>query len=214
MRYCFSWVAAGVLSVAAIAGCGGDGGSTPTPTSNQTPGFTPATDNGSPEPSPKVEPVPERSGDEALDAIIEGFMQHDTKPLLPLLRYSVIPCEKTPGLGGPPLCRPDQEPGTPVEVMPVAGCEQSYPKPHEFEQALATFVTADLYGVYRAPDGLTFDGDYMLLVSMPRPDNADQQIATEVIVKDGRIAAVDQTCALTPEETVEQDGLGEPLYVP
>ena len=214
MRHHLSLLAGVVLAAAVFAGCGGGVGSTPTPTPDQTAGFTPATDDGSPEPSPKVEPVPDRTGDEALDAIIEGFVQRDSKPLLPLLRYSVIPCETAPGLGGPPVCRADQEPGTPVEVMPVSGCELQYQKPHEFEQMLGTLAGKDLYGVYSAPDGLSFGGDYVILLSMPRPDDPTQQIATEVIVKDGRIAAVDQTCALTPEEAIEQDGLGEPIYTP
>jgi len=213
LRHYLSLIAGAVLAAAVFAACGGDSGSTPTPT--EPPGFTPAIDDGSPEPSPKVEPVPDRTGDEALDAIIQGFLQHDTKNLLlPNLRYSVLPCGVEPGMGGSPPCRADQETGTPVEVMPFSACEFGYYRPHEFELILAEFAQQDLYGVFAATPEVRFPGDYVLILVKPMPDDPALEIASEVTVKEGRIVGVHASCVLTAEELVQEHHLGEPIYTP
>ena len=206
--------AAAVALATFAAACDGDSGSTPTPTPNQTPGFTPATDDVSPEPSPKVEPVPERTGIADLDAIIEAFILHDIKSLLPHLRYEVLPCGLTPGMGGSPPCRADQEVGAAVEVMPYSACEFGYYRPHEFEAFFAPFLQQDIYGVYSATTEVRFPGDYVLVLTRSRPDDPSLQIAMEVTVKDGRIVGVYSGCPLTPEELVQEHGLKEPLYAP
>ena len=171
----------------------------PTPTRQFT--LTPASKDGA--------SVPERTGIVDLDAIIEGFVSHDTKPLLSLLRYTTVPCTHAGGLGGPPACRPDQEEGTPVERMPVSSCELEWRPPHEFERTLASLVMADIYGVYRATSEVYFTGDYVIVLSDP-----EMTIGTEVVIEDGRIVAVDFSCVLPPEELVELHGLDEALFRP
>jgi hypothetical protein len=215
MKHRLPLILAAVALAAFAAACDGDNGSTPTPSPDQTPGFTPAADDGSPAPSPKVEPVPERTGDEALDAIVEGFLRHDTKNLLlPNLRYSVLPCGVEPGMGGSPPCRADQETGAPVEVMPFSACEFGYYRPHEFEPILAEFAQQNLYGVFAATPEVRFPGDYVLILVRPRPDDPSMEIASEVTVEEGRIVGVHASCVLTPEDLVQEHHLGEPIYAP
>ena len=195
-----------VLLAALALACGESGNGTVTP-SAESPTLAV---------SPKVSEVPERTGVVELDAIIEGFMLHDTKTLLPHLRYSVLPCGVEQGMGGSPPCRPDQSPGTPVEVMPFSGCEFGYYRPHEFALILAEVVQDSLYGVYRATPDVRFPGEYVIVLFRESvdPEMEPPVIAIEVSVDEGRIVGVNATCFLTPEEAVEMHGLGEPLFLP
>jgi hypothetical protein len=205
-------MAGAVLVAAVFAACGdGDGGAPqPTSTAGRTP--TPAV---SAKPSPGQGAVGRYTGEPDLDAIIEGFLQHDAKNLLlPNLRYSVLPCGVEPGMGGSPSCRADQETGTPVEVMPFSACEFGYYRPHEFEPILAEFAEQDLYGVFAATPEVRFPGDYVLILVKPRPDDPSLEIASEVTVEEGRIAGVHASCVLTAEELVQEHHLGEPIYTP
>jgi hypothetical protein len=193
-----------VLLAALALACGESGNGTGTPSAESP---TPAV-------SPKVPEVPERTGIAELDAIIDGFVFSGTKPLWPLLRYTILPCTHAGGLGGPPGCRPDQEEGTAVEVMPVSTCELELLRPHEFERRLTGLVEQDIYGVYQATPEVRFPGDYVIVLTQPQADDPAKGMATDVIVKDGRIVGVDFSCVLTPEEAVELHELEEPLFLP
>jgi hypothetical protein len=207
-----------VFALFAIA-CGGDGQSPaagPTPTSTEssrspTPthdaiGFSPAP------PEDKERQVPERTGIAELDAIVDAFVVRSNKALLPLLHYSVIPCSHTTGIGGPPLCRPDQPEDATVEVMPVSSCELELHRPHEFEKVLVPLVERDLYGVYRSSPEVRFPGDYVIVLSAPL--STDGEAGTEVVIEDGRIVGVDFSCIVPPDDLVEMHQLGEPLFLP
>lgn len=205
-----------VVVVAAIAVACGDGDSapaspSPAPGDGETPAPTATFVLGD-----KERQVPERTGIAELDAIIDGFVLHDTKTLLPHLRYQMLPCTKTSGIGEQPKCRADQEQGAPVEVMPVSTCELELLRPHEFEQRLTGLVQDDLYGVYRATPDLRFPGEYVIVLSRESgdPETEPPVIAIEASVDEGRIVGVNATCFLTPEEAVEMHGLGEPLFLP
>jgi hypothetical protein len=202
------------LAVLALAACGDSDADSPTPTPTPPAGFTPAIDEGSPEPSPKVEPVPERTGVEELDPIIEAFILQDMKSLLPQLRYQTLGCGLTPGVGGSPPCRPDQDLGALVDAMPVSACEFGYYLPHEFEAFFAPFLQQEVYGVYEATPQVRFPGDYVIVLTRPRPDDPSLQIAMELTVKDGRVVGVHSGCPATPEELVAEHRLGEPLWAP
>ncbi len=202
--------------VAAIAVACGDGDSAPASPSPAPGGEETKASSPTPVLGDKERQVPERTGIAELDAIIDGFMLHDTKPLWPLLRYTILPCTHAGGLGGPPGCRPDQEEGTPVDVMPFSGCEFGYYRPHEFELILAEVVQDNLYGVYRATPDARFPGEYVIVLfrESADPEMEPPVVAIEVSVDEGRIVGVNATCFLTPEELVEQHGLTEPLFLP
>ena len=198
----------GVLIVAATAmACGEGGGTAATPTQSTARAPTPQV-------SPKAQQVPQRTGIADLDAIIEAFILHDTKSLLPHLRYSVLPCGVEPGMGGSPTCRADQEIGALVEVMPFSACEFGYYRPHEFEPILADLGEQQLHGVFAATPEARFPGDHVLILTKPRPDEPEKEIATEVSVKDGRIVGVYASCVQTAEELVREHKLGEPVWAP
>ncbi len=200
-----------VVVVGAVAvACGDDGDSAPASPSPAPGGEETQASSPTPVLGDKETNIPERTGIAELDAIIDGFVISSTKPLWPLLRYTILPCTHTGGLIGPPGCRPDQEEGTPVEVMPVSTCELELLRPHEFERTLADLVERDLYGVYRTTSEVQFTGGYVIVLS----SGPEMTIGTEVVIEDGRIVGVDFSCALTPEEVVELHGLEEALFVP
>ncbi len=203
-----------VVVVAAVAVACGDGDTAPASPSSAPGGEETQASSPTPVLGDKERQVPERTGIAELDAIIDGFVFSGTKPLWPLLRYTILPCTHAGGLGGPPRCRPDQEEGTPVEVMPVSTCELEWLRPHEFERMLTGLVQDDLYGVYRATPDVRFPGEYVIVLTQPQADDPAKGMATDVIVKDGRIVGVDFSCVLTPEEAVELHDLEEPLFVP
>lgn len=205
-----------VVVVAAIAVSCRDGDSAPASPSPAPGGEETQASSPTPVLGDKETNILERTGIAELDVIIDGFMLHDTKTLLPHLRYSVLLCGVEPGMGGAPLCRPDQETGTPVDVMPFSGCELGYYRPHEFERILAEVVQDDLYAVYRATPDVRFPGEYVIVLSKESvdPETEPPVIAIEVSVDEGRIVGVNATCFLTPEELVEQHGLSERLLLP
>ncbi len=205
-----------VVVIAAVAVACGDGDSAPASPSPAPGGEETQASSPTPVLGDKERQVPERTGIAELDAIIDGFMLHDTKTLLPHLRYETLPCGVEPGMGGSPPCRADQETGTPVDVMPFSGCEFGYYRPHEFELILAEVVQDDLYGVYRATPDVRFPGEYVIVLFRESvdPETEPPVIAIEVSVDEGRIVGVNATCFLTPEEVVEEHGLTEPLFLP
>ena len=205
-----------VVVVAAVAVACGDGDSAPASPSPAPGGEETQASSPTPVLGDKETNIPERTGIAELDAIIDGFVVSSTKPLWPLLRYQTLPCSKTSGIGERPKCRADQDEGAPVEVMPFSGCEFGLYRPHEFERVLADLVEDDLYGVYRATPELRFPGEYVLVLSRESlyPETEPPVIAIEVSVDEGRIVGVNATCFLTPEEAVEMNGLGEPLFLP
>ncbi len=220
MRYAFVLVPLAALLAAA---CGGNG-SPPTLSPTLSPAVVlpsptaePTATAATPTPAPKEVdgPIPLRTGIAELDVIIHGFVEHDTKRLLPLLRYQALPCTtEPPELGWPPLCQPNQEDGTPTEGMPLIGCHIGLIRPHEFEMRLIGLVEQDLYGVYEATPGtpeFRTSGEYVVLLSMPL---SNVTAGTGVVIEDGQIVGVFSGCVASPEELVETHSFGEPLFRP
>jgi hypothetical protein len=59
-----------------------------------------------------------------LDAIIEAMRRQDAQALLALTDFEQVACvAASEGIGGPPLCRPSEAPGTLVAVLTTAQCE-------------------------------------------------------------------------------------------
>ena len=61
---------------------------------------------------------------------------------------------------------------------------------------------------------MRFPGDYVIVLTRPRPDDPSFQIAMEVTVKNGRIVGVYSGCPLTPEGLAQQHKLDEPIWAP
>lgn len=103
------------LPLVVLAACSGDdddtgADSTPEPT----------------EPAVEVPAYPDdkRTGEAALDAVIDAVLGGTAADLFAPAR---VTCDMTTesGMGTPPPCEGDESPGTVVEVLPVAGCDEN-----------------------------------------------------------------------------------------
>ena len=152
-----------------------------------------------------------------LDALI--LTQHrGQNPFLSRARYGWAICGYSEGFRDNPIvqnpqCIEDEEPGTPVEVLPVFNCAiENYRRQDIEEYSLVS--EHDLYAVY--PDNGRFPalGGYVLIFEMPATDGA--AVATSLIVdEDGYILAVDHGCSLiTPKQVVERRGLTDAVLAP
>lgn len=150
------------------------------------------------------------TGNSELDALSTALRLHDADVLRPFIRLQAIPCITTPeGIGAPPLCRPDEPPGTRVAVLPTSTCESAYVRDDELEVTLQAIAEAELYAVYAQRTG---DTEFVMILSREAPEF---DVAIKVPVKNGRITSVNFTCVLTPEEALEnvppEDILAGPL---
>ncbi len=81
-----------------------------------------------------VYPLETRTGWPDLDLIIDAVLKHDFEALRGLTRYTQVGCTHFEGLGGPPLCQPDEAEGEIVEVVPFLGPgEGSHQRREEYE---------------------------------------------------------------------------------
>ena len=137
------------------------------------------------------------TGNSELDALSEGFRLHDADVLRPFVRLQAIRCITTPeGIGAPPLCRPDEEAGARVAVLPISTCESEYVREDELDATLQALAEAELYAVYAERMG---DPEFVMVLSR---EAAESDTAVEVHIKHGRITSINFTCALTPEEAL------------
>ena len=84
-----------------------------------------------------------------VDQAITAIMENDLKSRRNLVRYSTVRCtHELLGMGGPPVCEPDQEEGTLLEKFPIMGHEGQLIDPAAIDGVL-TFRARELYGAYR-----------------------------------------------------------------
>ena len=148
----------------------------------------------------------ERTGIDAVDAIIAAALSGDARALEEMVRYSSIPCEAPPrSLGGPPECEPGEAPGTRVDVLPVAQCEGYFLRGDQVGEPLRTLVSSEpsLYAVFRAPDSWE-RGEYAVVFSVQGPEQLI--FGQELVIEDGRLVLVKFGCAQTAAQLVESAG--------
>lgn len=149
---------------------------------------------------------PERTGIDAVDAIVAAALSGDARALEETVRYSSIPCEAPPrSLGGPPECEPGEAQGTKVDVLPVAQCEGHFLRGEQVGESLKTLVLSEprLYAVYRAPKSWE-RGEYAVVFSVQGPERA--AFGQSLVIEDGRLVEVDFGCAETAAGMVESAG--------
>jgi Tol biopolymer transport system component len=156
-----------------------------------------------------------RTGIEDVDAIIDAVESRDSRVLRHLLQFTPIACTANLlGLGGPPLCRPDEADGTIVDAFPVASCEGLYLRPDEMDGLLDSLTVGQLslYAVYVPKAGSWPGGDYVAVFA--RPVSQAGVIAEEVFITDGRIVGVGDGCGVAPEATVQDDRFDRVILPP
>ena len=147
LRTLLAFTTVAVVSVALVA-CTRDGDEDATaepivPTAVLTLTASPAPTEAPPNPQGE----PRRTGDPALDVIIEAVEARDIEALVPLVQYTTVGCTTADGLGGPPKCEEDVAEGTEFTMFPVSSCEGGWTR--YGVQSVADFAhrTVGLWGV-------------------------------------------------------------------
>lgn len=152
-------------------------------------------------------PLQTTTGVDAVDKVLAAVANDDTDALRSLARYTVAPCTTAEGLGGPPKCRPDEEEGTLLEVLPFLGSEGSFIRKSEIGNWPGIQASA-VYAVYRVSGGAPVEeyypsGEYAIVFLGP-PD----QDAVSVRIGNGGIVRIDSLFDTSPEAlkiTIERD---------
>lgn len=148
-----------------------------------------------------------------LDAVIDAIRSGNMEALRPLIAYSQFACSpEGQVITGQPECRPGERDQQLVEVFRYTACEGQYLRPDEIDMALSILAGTALYAVFPAPQDDMYDSEYVAVVSDRSPDRTN--LAWEVEIAGGRIAAFRFSCAGTPEQLIESRGLTEPLLAP
>ena len=206
-------VLAAICALALLTACDSDGGGSSTPTVEATPtaGVTATTSpspevtptpTSTPEATPTSAPGPRRTGNPALDTIIEAVAANDVNTLVTLLRTEEVegrgPADSSQ-IGSPPLCEDEDVPlGTILTVATGTQCE-GYLTTHIRELIERWVENQDgLYGVDPTSRGtrLVFHGRLGGL-------NAGKTLS----ISDGEITAVGFGCAQPAEEMVSPSDL-------
>ena len=145
-----------------------------------------------------------RTGIEGVDSVVDAVVSGDLEMLRRLLRFTSISCEVNPlGIGAPPGCRLGEADGTPVDALPMAQCEGFYVRADEIDTTLESLTSGDasLYAVYLEAPGSWPPGDYVAVLSRNSPTLGE--VGQQLVIADGRLVGVVESCGLTPEQMVE-----------
>lgn len=200
-----------LLVASVFSGCDDGGELAPSP--------TPTVDVGTPEPlddtsMPTAPASPDatqgagearRTGDPALDAIIEAVEERDIATLSGLLEYQEIGCTEASGMGGPPKCEEGQEAGDISRVFPFVACHASWTETPA--QLLGQFVNAvrGTYAVLETSTGFTLRGEWPAadtLIVFHYGDQQPQEVqgaGARLHIANGRVVAWFGGCGDPPE---------------
>ena len=155
-----------------------------------------------------------RTGIEGVDAVIDAVESRDSRVLRHFIKFTPIACTTNKlGLGGPPLCRPDEAEGSVVDAFPIHSCEGHYLRPDETDRLpdSLTVEQLSLYAVYIPKAGWWPSADYVAIFSRPVPGVGF--MAEEVFITDGWIVGTGDSCGVGIEVVV-QDGQFDKVILP
>ena len=193
----------------AFAACGGDDDAS-TPTATRAASSTPAS-------SPTAPPVPD-----VVRTVADAVRRRDVAALQQFVQYDPVPCTTAPpaGPGGPPLCRPGEADGTPVDVVQLASCESFYARPDEAHPELFELdAAAPFAGAYRLPDDSQVirvwpAAEYAVLGERPR--QPDVVLLVQYLVDDRGIVGIENVCGGFSDvaQFVRESHYGAPVIAP
>lgn len=92
-----------------------------------------------------------KTGIEDVDNVLAAVASGNSEALHALIRYTVAPCTKADGLGGPPKCREGEAEGTLLEVLPFIGSEGGHMRKDEISTWQGVGAER-VYAVYRVSE--------------------------------------------------------------
>lgn len=128
-----------------------------------------------------------------LDQVIGTAVTGTDIDLAAITGYSRVACEAAPADASvAPACRPSEDAGTQVEVLPAFNCARTWVRPEQVPDAYREALAGDrhiLTSAYRpVPLTLGIEADYVAVIL------TGDATAAALFVKDGRIVAVERAC--------------------
>lgn len=118
---------------------------------------------------PAMQPPGATSGYPLVDAIVDAVVTQDVARLRQQIETMSLPCQRAPGIGGPPSCsiKPGAQPNTNIEVFPTSTCEGE----HVLVDSLPTILPR-LYLTLKAPGVNNVPLRLYAVVAGPREQSA------------------------------------------
>jgi hypothetical protein len=138
---------------------------------------------------------------EELRVVVDALFAGDPELIEELLRFTDVACVEVPDeLGGPPVCPSGVANGSPLEAMPLAGCEGGYALPNQLEPTVQALSTPgeDVLAIYHYLQPSyqpLFAGDFVVVHTVGGAQ-APQYVGA-VFVGDGGISGVFSGCETT-----------------
>lgn len=138
-----------------------------------------------------------RTGIPEVDAVIDAVLAQDAGTLRSLVQLRPVECiDPGPAELGALFCEEGETPGTAVDVLPAASCENHYTRAEELDVLLQFSPSTRLYAVYRAGE------EYRVVVSQQAVEDGPL-FGVTVGVEAGRITYIDFGCGQTPAQIVQ-----------
>jgi len=142
-------------------------------------------------------PAATRTGIPEVDAVIDALLTQDAATLRSLVQLRPVECiAPGPAELGALFCEEGETPGTAIDVLPAASCENHYTRAGELDVLLQFSPSTRLYAVYRAGE------EYRVVVSQQAVEDGPL-FGVTVGVEAGRITYVDFGCGQTPAQIVQ-----------
>jgi hypothetical protein len=140
---------------------------------------------------PTEDPAAGRTGIPELDRIIEIVLAGNPDAVRSLIQFTQTACTNIEGLGGPPKCLANEEPGTPIEVLPFLGPEGHFIRKADI-QTWDGLQASQLFAAYQVSDQAYTDvnypaGEYALVFI----GGLENQTSLTLQVRGGRIVRID-----------------------
>ena len=172
---------------------------------------------------PSVSPVPAaptplaydsgvRTGDSAVDEIVDALLSREWSRIEPIAQMSEVPCQRgATQLGAGPECPAGVEPGTRLKVFPVSQCERYWVAAEDLRVEFQNVVPdgSAIFAIGVAPPGQ--DGDFIVVFAIPATPSSTVAFAQSVTVVADRIQRVSYSCGQSPSARLES--LGVPSYI-
>ena len=150
-----------------------------------------------------------RTGFSEIDPVLAAVASGDPEELRARIQYTIAPCTRKEGLGGPPKCRAGEAEGTLLEVLPYLGSEGSFIRRSEIADWPGIDASA-LYAVFGVAENAAQEEYYLPGEYVAFFLQNDGKNGVALHITDGRVVRVDSMFTGSPNPFagfLEQDSL-------
>ncbi|MFN8640025.1 MAG: SH3 domain-containing protein [Dehalococcoidia bacterium] len=172
---------------------------------------------------PAMQPTGASSGYPLIDAIVDAVLSQDVARLRQQIQTMSLPCQRAPGMGGPPPCslRPGADPNTNLEVFPTSVCEGEHVLADSLPTILPRLYLSDatpgvtnvplrLYAVIAAPrEQSAYFPDGRWVAIFAQPDGSGRALG----ITEKGIVRIDFGCRAQATEMLQRRQFEAPQFV-